>query len=80
MINKETWDCLKGTFVETPIEMINFLNELDNLCKKYDLSISHEDSHGAFIIERYDKNNISWIQDAMKRYETKEEKYLKNLF
>lgn len=29
-----------------------FLNDLNKLYEKYDLSISHEDGHGAFLIER----------------------------
>lgn len=41
-----------------------FYKELIALYKKYDLSISHEDSHGSFIIENYNGNNVDWIMDA----------------
>jgi hypothetical protein len=43
----------------------DFLNEIENICKKYNLSISHEDSHGGFIIEDYDYSNIEWLKDAI---------------
>lgn len=33
-------------------EVLEFLSEVAKLCEKYRVSISHEDSQGAFIIER----------------------------
>jgi hypothetical protein len=41
-----------------------FLKELDKLCKKHNLSISHEDGHGAFIIENYNKYFTDWMSHA----------------
>ena len=41
-----------------------FLKEIVKLCEKYELSISHEDKEGAFIIEKYSKSNIEWLKDA----------------
>ena len=41
-----------------------FLNELDELCIKYDISISHQDCQGAFILETYDEDNIEWLRAA----------------
>lgn len=41
-----------------------FYKELIAIYKKYDISISHEDSHGSFIIENYNGNNVDWIMDA----------------
>ena len=61
----ESWDIIKGENVKTPEEVIKFLNEIDNICKKYNFSISHEDSHGAFILEKYDNYNIKWLKDCM---------------
>ena len=43
-------------------EIIKFINEIDILCQKYGMSISHEDIHGAFIIEKYDNENIQWLK------------------
>ena len=47
----------------------SFLEELINLYKKYNISISHEDSQGGFILEvdvprEYHEYNIKWIKDA----------------
>ena len=44
----------------------NFLNDLEKLCYKYDISISHEDSQGAFILEPYAERNIERLRDAKK--------------
>ena len=41
-----------------------FLEEIIKLCKKYKLSISHEDTQGSFIIEEYSEKNIKWLQQA----------------
>lgn len=41
-----------------------FLNELEELYKKYGFSIGHEDSQGGFIIEDFDESNVEWIKDA----------------
>ena len=41
-----------------------FIAEITTLCLKHNLSISHEDGHGAFKIERYTKSNIEWLGNA----------------
>lgn len=41
-----------------------FMGELFDLYKKYNLSISHEDDHGAFIITEYTDENKRWIENA----------------
>lgn len=41
-----------------------FFEEIDLVCKKYNVSIAHEDNHGGFIIEDYDLFNIEWLKDA----------------
>lgn len=61
----ESWDINKQKDIKTPESVINFLNEIDNICKKYNFSISHEDSHGGFIIEKYDDFNIKWLKNCM---------------
>lgn len=61
----ESWDINKNKNIKTPESVINFLNEIDNICKKYNFSISHEDSHGAFILEKYNYYNIKWLRDCM---------------
>ena len=64
----KNWDLNKSEEIEQPKEMKEFIEEIIKVMKKYNLSISHEDSQGAFIIEKYDKNNIKWLKDAMKNY------------
>ena len=41
-----------------------FLDEIEKVCKKHNLSISHEDGHGGFEIEEYNQDNIEWLRDA----------------
>lgn len=43
---------------------ILFINKVLELCKKYQRSISHEDSHGAFLICEYNTSDKEWFQDA----------------
>lgn len=42
----------------------DFIKELIAVCKKHGMSISHEDSQGAFIIEPYSDTNIEWLNDG----------------
>ena len=60
----KSWDNKKGDYIEAPDKLVEFFNEVDKICKKYNYSISHEDGHGAFEIEEYDKNNIDWLKSA----------------
>lgn len=41
-----------------------FIDELIAVCKKHGLSLSHEDTQGAFIVEPYSDSNIQWLNDA----------------
>ena len=58
------WDKKINEYVESPKEIEKFLNEIEAVCKKYNLSICHEDIGGAFMIENYDIINIEWLRDA----------------
>lgn len=42
----------------------DFLREIESVCIKYKLSISHEDEHGSFIIEDFNNSNIEWLSRA----------------
>ena len=42
-----------------------FLNEIVELSKKYNLSISHESTSGEFIIEEYNESSTIWLLDAI---------------
>lgn len=52
------------SLIDTPEKVVEFFNEIDAVCKKYNLSISHEDGHGAFLINNYVDGNIEWLEDA----------------
>ena len=57
--------------VEMPGEMKEFFDKLEELCRNYNVSISHEDVEGGFIIEKYNEENIKWIgenQDKLKAF------------
>ena len=60
----KNWDCSKDDYVETSEELKRFFNDIENVCKKHGYSIGHEDEHGAFLIEKYSDDNISWLKDA----------------
>jgi ubiquinone/menaquinone biosynthesis C-methylase UbiE len=46
-------------------EIDAFLQEIARICKEHGFSLSHEDTHGSFIVEKYDKDNIQWLMQAM---------------
>ena len=65
------WDYdANGGYIEIdmPDRMKDFLDEIHSVCMKHGLSISHEDGHGAFIIEDYNERNIDWLFNASKCY------------
>lgn len=45
-------------------EVDKFLAEITGVCKAHGMSISHEDGHGAFLIQNYDEANIKWLKEA----------------
>jgi hypothetical protein len=45
-------------------EVAAFLNEIIEVCKKHNLSISHEDRYGNFEIEKLSQINIRWLLNA----------------
>jgi len=59
-----TWDLKTNDFTEIPQKQIDFLNDIKMICEKHNLSISHEDENGGFIIEEFSKKNIDWLFDA----------------
>lgn len=46
-------------------EVDAFLREIVRVCKEHGFSLSHEDTHGAFVVEKYEEDNIQWLMDAM---------------
>lgn len=41
-----------------------FLVEINEVCKRHGLSISHEDSHGSFMIDNYSGELADWLMAA----------------
>ena len=62
------WDRTIGEMREMPKEMKDFLEHIKLVCQIHNLSISHEDYNGIFLIEKYDEGNIEWLFDASKNY------------
>lgn len=60
----KSWNDKTSEFIETPEKQIKFMEELEALYKKYDLSIAHQDQGGAFIIEKYSDLNMEWMKEA----------------
>lgn len=58
------WDENLNKDVETPKNIIAFFKAIEELSIKHNLSISHEDCHGAFIIEEYNDDNCDWLFHA----------------
>lgn len=56
------------------IKVHDFLCKVKSLCEQYGLVISHEDGHGAFIIEPLNDLDIQHFMEAFDR--TEEEKVL----
>lgn len=67
-MKKETWDATKNERIVMPNEMTAFLVDIEKVCQKHGLSISHEDTHGSFQIEEYSPHNIAWLYAAAKAY------------
>jgi hypothetical protein len=57
------WKLRDNIYVVNPA-IDEFIAEIEAVCRKYNLSISHEDMHGAFIVEKLAERNIEWLKDA----------------
>jgi FAD/FMN-containing dehydrogenase len=55
------WDTKNGKFIERIKRVDDFFDEVEAVCKKYGYSISHEDYHGAFVIQKFEQDNIEWL-------------------
>ncbi len=45
-----------------------FIEEIISVYKKHNLSISHEDIGGSFIIEKYKIDNLKWLKDSYTKF------------
>ena len=58
------WDINNNEQVAETPEVDAFIADIVEVCKKHNMSIGHEDGHGSFIIEKFCKFNIAWLQKA----------------
>jgi len=63
-VNKKIYHTSKQIKIDTSENITNFLEDYASLCKMYNLSLSHEDEHGGFIIEECTDDNIKWVFEA----------------
>lgn len=49
---------------QRPQRVMAFIVELLEVCEKHGLSLSHEDKHGQFLIENYDRELAEWLEAA----------------
>ncbi|MFK7678754.1 hypothetical protein ACI3ER_11990 [Bacillus sp. Wb] len=46
----------------------DFIDDIVKVYEKHNMSIAHEDGHGAFIVEDLEEENIKWLKDAIKQF------------
>ncbi len=44
----------------------DFVDEIIQVYKRFDMSLAHEDTQGAFKIEKYNEENVGWLKEAIK--------------
>lgn len=59
----ERWSNRKGDRIGNK-KIDAFIEEVIEVSKKHGFSISHEDGHGAFVIEKFSESNASWLRHA----------------
>jgi len=42
----------------------SFLNDIVEVYQKHGLALGHEDSQGAFIVEKYEEEFVKWLFEA----------------
>lgn len=67
-MGKDTWDNQNQKYIEMPERMAKFIEEIEAVYKKHDMSVTHEDGHGSFIIEKFDERNVRSLKNATKGY------------
>lgn len=63
VIKMERWN-LRNYKRERSDKVNDFLDEILHVCMEFDLSLSHEDRHGAFIVEPHTQETDTWIKNA----------------
>ena len=58
------WSTVEQGDIELPEKVKSFYSEIEQVCMKYNFSISHEDGHGAFELEEFSHSNMEWLRNA----------------
>ena len=60
------WDARTSKFVETVEGVDAFLADLLAVCERHNMTLSHEDTHGAFVVllKSPDEEHRAWLQEA----------------
>lgn len=53
-----------GKLAEPDPAVTAFLNDLEDLCRKHGMSLSHQDTEGAFVIEDFNPKRLAWLRAA----------------
>ena len=61
---KMDFDRNLNKFVKRNYKVIKFLEAIEGIYKEYNMSISHEDGHGGFILEEFKEFNIEWLKEC----------------
>ena len=48
----------------TPLQIETFLKNILMTCEQFNLSISHEDKHGGFLIKPWNEEDHHWLDEA----------------
>jgi hypothetical protein len=51
-------------FQKSPDYVEAFLDEIESVCRKHGMSISHTDSQGSFLIVPFSPPYVEWLRDA----------------
>lgn len=58
------WSTVEQDNIKVPEKVKSFYYEIEQVCMKYNLSISHEDAHGAFELKEFSHSNMVWLRNA----------------
>jgi len=60
----ERWSDDHAAYISSPVKVEEFLDAIEEVCRKFGYSISHEDGHGAFEIAPFDEYKLTWLRQA----------------
>lgn len=61
---RERWNAGAGKQLPSDPRVEAFLDEIEHVCRKHGMTISHEDQHGGFQIHGFETYNINWLRSA----------------